>query len=480
MIAASCPPDVLLEVTKPLEVWDITNFIATCIPFRALRLERTLWMRILRRLCTVHLQPLPIPRIEDLDALSPDELARIARRAGRLLQKFRANQALQDPPQPVSIRKLFIEKDAKLVCIEGTYLALEHALGIVRCWNVLTGSCVAELAHPHLSLIPAPPCMDLKGKVLIGGFLGESWAVITIDYSDRSRIKAFHVVSPPLLPELHTHASLTNSFFITSQLMGCAHDSNIITWSMNAGDSVQLAVHQNDATTLPSASHGVCMAFGPNLYVLHPGARNQGVGIRRLPLPANANGAPAAPHTMTLPVAHTAGPGGVWHSTIATFVAAPPLYGVFAVTHKSFYHRKNLLHFWPLRAPTPHVLPDPLAFDAGYAYDHQQPFVKVAVGRSGTYVVVLVQVVGEWDEPDFSAAMAREHQRDGTNDVGEPYEGRLDLLHFSATPVPQVTCRRLDTGDVNPWGSHHLALDESLGLVFLVGNEREVTVISYL
>ncbi|KAJ7160395.1 hypothetical protein C8R46DRAFT_1354084 [Mycena filopes] len=480
-IAARCPSEMLLEFARHMDFRDLLNFLATCRRFRELRLERNIWLAALTHLRRVQMQPLPIAHLDDLDTLGRDELERIARRAGRLLRKFRAHQALDDPPQPVSIHRNFsVESYAKLICIEGTKLVLEHAFfdGIVRCWHVLTGELVAKLELRNFE-IATSPCMDVRGKALIGGFLPGSWAVITVDYSDRSRIKMFHVVSPSLLPEFCTHIRLATGFFITPQLMGCTHDSNnIITWSMEAGDSVEFPVHQDDTITPPSALRGVCMAFGPNLYIFHPGFFHEHVAIRRLPLPSNPNGmaTPAKPHTTILPVTHTFGAKRVLHRTIAASVATPPSYGVFAVTHKGFDHHKNLLHFWPLCATAPHVPAASLAFGAGYPYEHPQHFVQAAVGRSGTYVVVLVQVANERDSP---GGISWRHRRDGIDNVGARWEGRLDLLHFSATPVPQVTCRRLDTGDLNPWGTH-ITLDESLGLVSLVGSEGKVTVISYL
>ncbi|KAJ6606138.1 hypothetical protein DFH09DRAFT_1353349 [Mycena vulgaris] len=202
-IVESCPQEILLEFTRHLEVWDLVNFLATCRLIRGLRLERSLWIAVFIRLRTVHMQPLPIAHIVDLDTFSPDELEYTARRAGRLLQKFRAHQAFEDPPQPVSIREFSVERSYQLECINGTNLAVENDWdGGFRCWNVRSATCVATLALLEFQMT-TPACTD----VLIGGSIRPSmdiftWVVVTIDYTDRSNVKISHVVSPPLSPDV--------------------------------------------------------------------------------------------------------------------------------------------------------------------------------------------------------------------------------------------------------------------------------------
>ncbi|KAJ7160392.1 hypothetical protein C8R46DRAFT_1194733 [Mycena filopes] len=461
-IAESCPQDVLLEFARHLDFRDLINFLATCRPFRELRLERSLWMAALTRLRTVQMQPLPIAHLDDLHALSRDELERTARRAGRLIQKFRAHQGSEDPPQPVSIRELFFAVHSELSCIEGTNLVFEHAprADVVRCWDLLTGSCVATLVIPKLQ-ITTLPCTDVRGKVLIGGWIGQAknWVAITIDYTDRSNITISHVVSPPISREIRDHTP-TNTFFITPQLMGSASDFHIATWSMRADTSAQGAV--NDSTMQRTISPGHCFAFGSNIYSFHSGSHDGDVCIKRWSIPTASSVSAlssAAPDITPLLMPHpfSAALPQVPHATFKVFVT-PPSHGVFAVTHKLF-SRTGFLHFWP--ATTAPANANALAFGDGYYYEHPQRFVRPGIGRSGTYVVVLVQ-----DEDDRDAA-------------GNSW-GRLDLLHFSATPVPHVACRRLDTGHVNPWGSQFVILEESLGLVLLVDQGRKVRVLSYL
>jgi hypothetical protein len=59
-------------------------------------------------------------------------------------------------------------------------------------------------------------------------------------------------------------------------------------------------------------------------------------------------------------------------------------------------------------------------------------------------------------------------------------ERYLGLLHFSATPEPHTTFRKLDIGNVSLASCSQMALDDSLGLVFVVDGAGVVTIVSYV
>jgi hypothetical protein len=129
-----------------------------------------------------------------------------------------------------------------------------------------------------------------------------------------------------------------------------------------------------------------------------------------------------------------------------------PDYGIFAVTSRSFTleaaHR-TFIHFW-----TGHAIHGDLELSQGCVYEHPQSIVRMAVGASGTYVLLLI---GSWRR-------------------GES----LGLVHFEATPVPHTTFRKLDVGDAPLHSCVQIALDDALGLVLLVGPEGETTLLSYV
>jgi hypothetical protein len=56
----------------------------------------------------------------------------------------------------------------------------------------------------------------------------------------------------------------------------------------------------------------------------------------------------------------------------------------------------------------------------------------------------------------------------------------LGLVHFIPLPVPHTTFRKLDTGDVKLSSCRQIGLDDSLGLIAIMDEERQVTTISYV
>jgi hypothetical protein len=138
-----------------------------------------------------------------------------------------------------------------------------------------------------------------------------------------------------------------------------------------------------------------------------------------------------------------------------------PHYGSFAVTSQVGKIRRpdsdteldiNLIHFWPGHADPDS---DNIEFGPSCFHQHLDRISNLAVGASGTYVLLVRQ-----EKPYL-----------------EPY---LGLVHFSPLPVPHTTFRKLDTGDVTLSYCREILLDDSLGVVAIMDNEGQVTTISYV
>jgi len=135
----------------------------------------------------------------------------------------------------------------------------------------------------------------------------------------------------------------------------------------------------------------------------------------------------------------------------------PPDFGVFAATCRSFNwegRKISVVHFWPA-----HVAHGELDIGQAYFYELPDYIFQTAVGTSGRYMLILVH----------------------SEDEGEhSLEGYLGLLHFTSTPTPHTTFRKLDIGELSPDSCDQIALDDSLGLVLVVDHTGKVTVISYV
>ncbi|KAJ7023883.1 hypothetical protein C8F04DRAFT_1270882 [Mycena alexandri] len=139
-----------------------------------------------------------------------------------------------------------------------------------------------------------------------------------------------------------------------------------------------------------------------------------------------------------------------------------PDYGIFAVTSTVFeweeQSRSALVHFWPGNTVGGNLHVDPACF----FHDTGGMIAGTAVGHSGTYVLTLVREGGIFDE----------NSQDAWRYLG--------LVHFSSTPTPHTTFRRLEIGDAAPLHSiRQIALDESLGLVLLLDDIGTLTGICY-
>lgn len=128
-----------------------------------------------------------------------------------------------------------------------------------------------------------------------------------------------------------------------------------------------------------------------------------------------------------------------------------PDYGVFAVTLRGFERdgrQRSVIHFWP-----GHTRNGKLEIGPAHFHEHTDRIRQIAVGASGTHVLVLVYRGIDDHDSGF-------YLREG--------DGYLGLLHFDPTPIPHTTFRKLDIGDRSPRYINTMALDESLGLVLFV------------
>ncbi|KAJ7349795.1 hypothetical protein DFH08DRAFT_863121 [Mycena albidolilacea] len=443
------PQDVLLEIAQWLNVRDLLAFISTCRVIRQLRFQRSFWLEALIRIREIESQPLPLSNADPLETLSLSELQSVARRADRLKKNWQSNT-----PRLVHIHSFFVPSQARIMLIPGAHLAVAYASGIVSCWDILSSHRVAHLEIPGLIVRAEQLCMDINGQVLIGASINgrpRNLVVVCIDFRDRAHISVSHVVSPAV-----GGGDLRPSGpFIDRRGMGFIDRTRIVFWCMDPDVAVQTT-----SQPLKRTFKARCLPLGQNIYVLGY-MRNWNGIVQTIPHPvSNSDRTAIHPASSTallgIPVDHR-----VWTSMVERGPQVfAPHYGIFAVTSRSFadadslaWHR-TVIHFRPGR-----TIRDELELGEGCVYEHNQPVSQVAVGTSGTYVALF-----------FARRPSQDH------------ENYLGLVHcdVTATPVPQATFRMLDVGDVELRSCVRVALDDALGLVSLVDQEGEVTVLSYV
>ncbi|KAJ7366091.1 hypothetical protein DFH08DRAFT_833492 [Mycena albidolilacea] len=450
------PEDVFFELAKQLDVDDLINLLSSCQVMWRLRSQRIIWVDALVRLREIHNQPVPLSNREALNIASLRELQDSAGHSNRLMRNLSS-----DSPHPVHRRVLLFESEGQWTSffyLPGTGLAVSHRAGSLSCWNIITSERVALLEISDLRVKIEAPCMNIVGKALIGACIGEdvrNLVAITIDYGDPAHISVSHVISSPM----NNTSAFRSPFFINSHVLGFCTYASIVFWCMDANIEVQDRLQE-----FPSpAGFGMhYLPFGPMLYGFHKGSIVAEAAIQRIPfLPASDVPLDTEDNDLLLPVSMLPLPypfatnqselrrlGRIRHMHFGASSVFAPDYGVFAVTCRTFKwegRRRSVIHFWPGRPGARGRL------DVGQAHFYEHPDIirRIAVGASGTYVLILVL------------------KADYGND--EPYlgegDGYVGLLHFTPTPTPRTTFRKLDTGGALPLDCDQILLDDSLGLV---------------
>ncbi|KAJ7723788.1 hypothetical protein B0H16DRAFT_1597936 [Mycena metata] len=457
MSFSEVPQDVLLEVVKHFDVADLLNFLSVCQSTRELQLQKSLWLHALVQIRDVERQPLPLSNAEPLDTLTLERLQHAARQANRLMKNFKSAS-----PSPVRMQTLSTGH-THVSYVQGTNLVVTYTGGAVSCWDIITSRCVAHLEIPNLHVVIDKPCLEITGRALFGACIGtQHLAAICVEYHDRTQISISHVVSPP------TNLSLQRAgFFINSRFMGFCTSSPAVYWAMQEDSEVQTgAMTVSDPVDSPPGGGGGCLLLGENIYSFHQGIRVAEAMLQICTFSPASDEHLAPTKTLTLPVSYPL--TDERFENVRYILCHPteiqvPDYGIFAVTSTVFeweeQSRSALVYFWPGDIVGRNLHVDPACF----FHDTGGMIASTAVGHSGTYVLTLVHEGGIFD---------------GNSQDASRY---LGLVHFSSTPTPHTTFRKLDIGDASRLHSiSRMALDESIGLVLLLDNIGTLTAISYV
>ncbi|KAJ7089568.1 hypothetical protein C8R44DRAFT_861423 [Mycena epipterygia] len=261
---------------------------------------------------------------------------------------------------------------------------------------------------------------------------GNGLVAIYIDYRDRAHISISHVISPPM----NDINYIWDAGFSLPVVFCLCTTSDIASWALDAHAGIQTIpqdVHH------PVGTIGLTyQAFKGSLYVFNKGSRDADATVYSLPLPSTSN--QPATHSGTdiieldIPYSFASNHRQLWAEEGSPQMVyngshqhmTSPDYGVLAVTYRRVKWEGrwvSVIHFGPAHA----------------VYD------KLRFG-----------------------------QKDGdTNPTS--YLG----LHFSAIPFPHITFRKLDIEDLVLTYYAQIALDDTLGQVFVVDGGGRMTVISY-
>ncbi|KAF8193922.1 hypothetical protein K438DRAFT_2017581 [Mycena galopus ATCC 62051] len=194
------PQDVILEMTRFLDLHDSGRLLVTCSSFAPLLSVRDFWLKTLARIQTVHMQPLPCPIGTNIFAMPTDTLRTLAIRAYSLRRNWTTERAV-----PVAIRTIALGDEYQEICvISGANIVITNDHERLTCWNTQSGACVGEIeldadGSKGYDLGKSPP-FHLPGHSFIA--LSSSWnseyfdmMVVKIDYENPDKVTFSQIYS---------------------------------------------------------------------------------------------------------------------------------------------------------------------------------------------------------------------------------------------------------------------------------------------
>ncbi|KAJ7017170.1 hypothetical protein C8F04DRAFT_1406160 [Mycena alexandri] len=201
MSLTNTPLDVLIEISRELDLSDSIHLISTCSTFTPILLSRYFWISALDRVEHVHRRPLPCYPGLDITSLPLDALKKMAIYAYTLQKNWTA-----ESPRPVRVESIITMRDysKEIIPIQGTRLIITSSASRLACWDTTSGECVAAFNHDGItafSYLPSNYHFLRPGSCSIGIVYQSppvnalELAVIRFDYGSSSTVTVSKVFS---------------------------------------------------------------------------------------------------------------------------------------------------------------------------------------------------------------------------------------------------------------------------------------------
>ncbi|KAJ7907635.1 hypothetical protein B0H13DRAFT_2662275 [Mycena leptocephala] len=438
------PLDVLMEISRDLDLQDSLHLIGTCTTFTSILLSRYFWIATLNRLEKVHRRPPPCSPGLDILTLPLATLKKLAIHA----YKLKANWSSQSP-RHVSVQTIEMEDYVKdIIPIQGTSLIITVSPSRLACWDTISGECIGAFHHatkPHgidaLSPIEFYPLLR-PGSCSIGIIYASSspntfeLAIICVDHRKSSAVeisKTFSKIwTPPDTEHYSVSVVVVDTNAIAAIMVKNSEDTAFLLFCcLEDGIIRTVPLGSNENATLPR-----CIIFQDDFYVTRQYFEPKADIIH---IQTSVNEPYFSTHKTVITVPSSdAGPTSV--TSLGFCNLRVPEYGVLNVTLKTAYRSDedddliNSLHFWPAEYHGSTLTVDSLCF-----YEHSCDIVAVAIGSSATSGIAV-------DE-----------------------DRALGLVQYLPHPTPHVTFTRLDIPDLKipDIGKWTMAFDDRLGVLYI-------------
>ncbi|KAJ7438005.1 hypothetical protein B0H11DRAFT_2105977 [Mycena galericulata] len=447
------PLDILLEITEDLDLPDSLHLISTCTEFKPILHLPHFWIMSLKRIQQIHRRPLPCSPGTDIPALPLDRLRELAIHAYKLRKTWASKT-----PAPVSFHYFKIRDEPIAVLpIQGTRMVVTISVDRLTCWDTTSGESLAALnCAGNQPWIPSAFPFIRPGMCAIGmaypsvDGMSLRLAIVAIDHRNPSVLHVSEVLA-------RTWTTPRNSSVccVVATETGIAsviiNDEDTFLLFSRIGDEI---LHRVPLGLVGDSTSPRCAIVEDGFLITRQCAYSKGsVDI------IHVRAAASATDTDTFPV-HKVTREFFFYGE-QTFGLEPcntrvPLYGILNVTtcysmpiYPSDDFQNYNLQFWPAEYDDHNST---LTVGELYFMEHESHITELGVGSSATCAV--------------------------TRD----YDGVLGLVQYVSHghPTPHVEFRELD---IDGRDVTHLALDDGLGVVYLVtreaGDEYDLTVASY-
>ncbi|KAJ7473324.1 hypothetical protein FB451DRAFT_1249005 [Mycena latifolia] len=469
MTFVDIPLDVLLEITRDLDLPDSLHLVATCKKCNALLSSPSFWIIALNRMKQIHRRPLPCsPRL----AISSMPLESLREKAIHTY-KLKKNWALESP-SPTSVHSLTIEDGLlHFLPIPGSRLLVIISRSRFACWDTISGECLDGLEHVSepkwaggLSPLVLPGMFSVGIAYTSPDENGLELAVIRCDHRNPLAVKLSKVfatiwTTPDeglLVPDISLNetmiaATVVHKAHYTASLLFCEYPGGII-HSLPLGSTAD----GHECTSLP---RGLIAPDGFYITRQYYDGAAEIIHLRTSAMhPSSIDDFQVEKISQSVP---SSAIGPVADKSLGFCNTRVPEYGVLNVTRRMTYvagepdgslEVLNALHFWPAEHDGSQLSVTPLC-----SYEHPCEFA-IAVGSSGTCAITM-------DE-----------------------EKSLGLVQYIPHPTPHLEFRRLGIPDLEvPTDSYRIAVDDGLGILYIVDTRTEgdtypvgpvrLTVVSY-
>ncbi|KAF7369858.1 F-box domain-containing protein [Mycena sanguinolenta] len=455
--------DIILEVTRFLDLHDSFNFLVTCSTFASLLSFKDFWLKTLDRLQTVLMLPLPCPVGVNIDEMTTDALRKMAIHAYSLRKSWSSECAI-----PVSIQRISLDDEYKQICvIPGTNIVVTSDYKRLSCWHTQSGACldVIQLDEDNTKtfIIGKTPPFHLCGQSFISLSCynrNYSLIVVTLDYRNPDDITLRKTYSNSRwprcefigVPDVALNDTMIGMVFTHSAenlsiLMYCKFSDNIVR-------EVPLRIRLG--------SDPVCLLKNGDFYLYGQDKSEEPSTVIRV-CTDDCSHSPNGVERITLDIPSLPPVYSTLH-VVSDLQLRSTLNGVILVERKM--SRTSLSVPGPAQICA-HVhfsaISDNASQTAFVSYEHPLNIAHSVVGDSGRFVAIIDM----------------ELPRHGPNK-----KNNLGLVHYISQPTPHARFHKLDTGDLKVnFYNIVVALDETLGVVYVqhlgMGTHSTLHVFSY-